>query len=320
MTGAGPHRPRTMNLVYFGSGSFGMPTLEELRARHRVVLVVTRPDRPAGRHRRLAATPIGQYAAEHGLATIKPGDVNDADAVGRIRKAGADALVVIAFGQKLGRELADGVFAVNLHASLLPRYRGAAPVNWAIINGETETGVSVITISQRIDAGDVVGRRAIPIDPRETAGELERRLAELGPKLMIETLDLHGTGTLGAQPQNDADACRAPRLAKSDGTVRFDQAASAVQRRVHGLNPWPGCTVELGGSALKLNRVEVVDDPDPAGPPGRILDDHTVACAAGRVRLLDVQPPGGKAMTFEAYLRGHAVPGGTGAESRMRSR
>ena len=310
---------RTMNLVYFGSGSFGLPTLERLRAEHRVVLVVTRPDRPSGRHRRMAATPIGRLAAEHGLATIKPADVNDAETVRRVRQAGADAFVIIAFGQKLGRELVDGVFAVNLHASLLPKYRGAAPVNWAIINGETETGVSVITISQRIDAGDVLGRRATRIDPRETAGELERRLAELGPQLMIETLDLHGTGKLGAQPQDDAGACGAPRLAKSDGTVRFDQAATAVQRRVHGLNPWPGCTVSLGGAALKLNRVEVVDDADPAGPPGRILDDHTVACAPGRVRLLLVQPPGGTAMTFEAYLRGHTAAGGVREfESRMR--
>ena len=120
-----------MNLVYFGSGSFGLPTLEGLRVAHRVVLVVTRPDQPAGRHRRLAATPVGRYADDHGLDWIKPGDVNDADTVHRIRHAGADAFVVIAFGQKLGRELVEDVFAVNLHASLLPKYRGAAPVNWA---------------------------------------------------------------------------------------------------------------------------------------------------------------------------------------------
>ncbi len=310
-----------MNLVFFGSGSFGLPTLERLRAEHRVVLVVTQPDRPAGRHRRLAATPIGRYAAEHGLATIKPGDVNDTDTVGRLRQKGPVALVIIAFGQKLGRELVDRVFAVNLHASLLPKYRGAAPVNWAIINGETETGVSVITISQRIDAGDVLGRRTTPIDPRETAGELEGRLAELGPQLMIETLDQFDAGTLAAQPQDDRGASRAPRLAKSDGTVHFDQPATTVQRRVHGLNPWPGCTVDFGGTALKINRVEVVDDPLPASEPGTILPDHTVACASGRVRLLDVQPPGGRAMSFEAYLRGHVAAGGaTVVESRMRSK
>jgi len=310
-----------MNLIYFGSGSFGLPTLERLRAEHRVALVVTQPDRPAGRQRRMTATPIGRYAAEYGLATIKPGDVNDPDTVGRVRQEATDALVIIAFGQKLGRELIDDVFAVNLHASLLPKYRGAAPINWAIINGDTETGVSVITISQRIDAGDVLGRRATPIDLRETAGELEGRLADLGPQLMIETLDQFESGTLAAQPQDDRGASRAPKLAKSDGTVHFDQAATAVQRRVHGLNPWPGCTVEFGGTALKLNRVEVVDDPDQPCPPGSILDDHTVACASGRVRLLDVQAPGGRPMPFEAYLRGHAAAGGPSAgEARMRAR
>ncbi len=308
-----------MNLVFFGSGSFGLPTLEGLRREHRVILVVTQPDRPAGRHRRPAVTPVGRYAAEHGLETIKPDLVNDADIVSDIRRTDAAAFVIIAFGQKLGPELVDGVFAVNLHASLLPKYRGAAPVNWAILNGEPETGVSVITINQRIDAGDVLGRRATCIDPMETAGELEQRLAELGPQLMLETLLLHDAGKLHAQPQDDAGACRARRLLKSDGTVSFDEAAVVVQRRVHGLHPWPGCTVTLAGAALKLGRVEVIDDPVPgvpavpAGPPGRILDDHTVACASGRVRLLEVQPPGGKTMTFEAYLRGHTVA----AESRF---
>ena len=296
-----------MNLVYFGSGSFGLPTLDRLRREHRVMLAVTQPDRPAGRQRRHAETPVGRYAAEHGLETIKPDNVNDADIVSDIRRRDADAFVIIAFGQKLGRDLVDGVFAVNLHASLLPKYRGAAPVNWAILNGEPETGVSVITINQRIDAGDVLGRRATCIDPMETAGELEQRLAEMGPELMLDTLLLHDTGKLHAQPQDDAGACRARRLSKSDGTVSFDQAADVVQRRVHGLNPWPGCTVTLGGAALKLGRVEVIDEPPPAGPPGRILDDHTVTCASGRLRLLEVQPPGGKTMTFEAYLLGHPV-------------
>ena len=220
----------SMNLVFFGSGSFGLPTLDRLVAEHCVKLVVTQPDRPAGRRRRLAPTPVGRFAAEQGLDSIMAPDVNDPETFRRIRGAGADAFVVIAFGQKLGAELIDDVLAVNLHASLLPKYRGAAPVNWAMINGEAETGVSVITISQRIDAGDVLGRRATPIDPQETAGELQERLAELGPQLMIETLDLHVTGKLGAQPQDDAGACRAPRLAKSDGTVCFDQAATAVQR------------------------------------------------------------------------------------------
>ena len=303
-----------MNLVYFGSGAFGLPTLDRLAAEHRVRLVVTQPDRPAGRRRRLTPTPAGRYAADHGLETIKTPQVNDPEVVQRIHAAAPDAMVVIAFGQKLRPALVDDVFAVNLHASLLPKYRGAAPVTWAMINGESETGLSVITISQRIDAGDVLGHAVTRIDPMETAGELEQRLADMGPALMIETLALHEADQLQRHPQDDQAASRAPRLSKSDGTVRFDQPAGAVQCRVHGLLPWPGCTVALDGTPLKLARVEAVDEDPAPQPPGRILDDHTVACAVGRVRLLTVQPPGGRTMSFEAFLRGHPAPMGTGIE------
>ena len=308
-----------MKLVYFGSGSFGLPTLERLVAEHQVLLVVTQPDRPAGRRQRLAPTPVGRYAAQHGLDSIRTPQVNDPEVLRRIRGAGADALVVIAFGQKLSEDLVADLLAVNLHASLLPKYRGAAPVNWAMINGEAETGVSVIKISQRIDAGDVVGRRATPIDSMETAGELEQRLADMGPELMLETLALHEAGRLHGLAQDDAGACRAPRMTKADGTVRFDQPAAAVQRRVHGLIPWPGCTVTVAGNAIKIGRVEVVDDGDAGatpGTPGEILDDHTIACLRGRVRLVSVQPAGGSTMSFEAYLRGHAVGPGAGVEPR----
>ena len=166
-----------------------------------------------------------------------------------------------------------------------------------MINGEAETGVSVIRMSRRIDAGDVVGRQATRIDPMETAGQLEQRLAELGPRLMLETLALHEAGRLDRQLHR----------------------SKYLQRRVHGLTPWPGCTVRVAGSTLKLSRVAVADDGDEplaTGAPGQILDDHTVACLEGRVRLLAVQPPGGTSMSFEAYLRGHPVPAGAGIEPR----
>ena len=144
-----------MRLIYFGSGTFGLPTLARLAAEHRVELVVTQPDRPAGRRRRLGPTPVSALAAKWGVATVKAADVNDASTMDRIHAVGAEAFVVIAFGQKLGADLVDEAFAVNLHGSLVPRYRGAAPVNWAIINGDRETGLSVIRITQRIDAGDI---------------------------------------------------------------------------------------------------------------------------------------------------------------------
>lgn len=301
-----------MKLVFFGSGSFGLPALSRLASRHEVVLVVTQPDRPAGRHRHVAPTPVAGLAADLGLDTLKAADVNDAAAVERIRGAAAEALVVIAFGQKLGPDLLRDAFAINLHASLLPRYRGAAPVNWAMINGEAETGVSVIAISQRIDAGDVLARRAVAIDPDETAGELEERLALLGADLVMDTLD---SGRLEPIAQDERLACRAPKLTKADGTVRFDQPAAAVQRRAHGLTPWPGCTVSLNGRRLKLLRVAVADESGQDAAPGELLPDGTIACAPGRVRLVEVQPAGGRAMPFDDYRRGRRLRAGARIET-----
>ncbi len=307
-----------MRLVYFGSGTFGLPTLEKLIREHQVSLVVTQPDRPAGRSLQPAPTPVARYAADHGLALHKPADVNEPASLDRIRAAGAAAFVVVAFGQKLGPALLEMSFPINLHASLLPRYRGAAPINWAIINGETETGVTVIQMTGRVDAGAILGRAATRIDPMETAGELESRLALLGPALVLETLGLFQGGRLQPEPQDENRACRAPRLSKSDGTTGFDRPAQEVQRRIHGLVPWPGCTVRLGAQPLRLERAAVVPGDDrqsacgePAeSAPGSILPDGLVACAQGRLRLLAVQPPGGRKMTLEAYLRGRpANPG-----------
>ncbi len=302
-----------MRLVYLGSGAFGLPTLHRLTAEHSVVLVVTQPDRPAGRHRHLMPTPVCQFGREHGLNTLKPPDVNDPSVAQEIDAAGADALVVIAYGQKLGPALLDDAFAINLHASLLPMYRGAAPINWAIINGETETGVSVIRISQRLDAGDVLAQRALRIDPMETAGELEQRLAETGPSLVLQTLSEFESEQLHPMRQDEHLASRAPKLTKSDGTVRFDQPAGAVQRRVHGLTPKPGCTVRFGAGLhgeLRLLRMEILNEGQSPASPGELLGDGTVACAPGVVRLIDVQPPGGKGMSFEDYCRGHDLPVG----------
>ncbi len=300
-----------MKLVYFGSGEFGLPTLDRLAAEHTVALVVTPPDRPAGRSLRRRAAPVRLWAHDREVETLQVADANEETAIRRIHAAGADGLVVIAFGQKLGPALLADIFAVNLHASLLPKYRGAAPVNWAIINGEAETGVSVIRITQRIDAGDILAQRATAIDTMETAGELECRLAEIGAPVVLETLANFESGRLQPTPQDERLATRAPKLAKDQGTVRFDQPAGHVQSRVHGLTPWPGCRVRLDGRPLRLARVEVGGDVAPGAPePGVLLDDRSVACATGTVRLLEVQPPGGKVMSFSSYCHGHPVSAG----------
>jgi methionyl-tRNA formyltransferase len=300
-----------MRLVYFGSGVFGLPTLHRLVDAHEVLLVVTQPDRPAGRKQRLTPTPIAQFAADRGIPTIKPESPNEPGVIEDIRGRGAEAFIVIAYAHKLGPDLIGDTFALNLHASLLPKYRGAAPINWAMINGERQTGLSIITLAQTMDAGSILAQRITEIDPMETAGELHDRLAEMGPDLVLETLDRHRAGTLDPQPQDDSAATRAPRLSKADGTVSFDQPAEAVRCRVHGLTPWPGCTVMLDDAPLRLLRVEEVPAEGPLpGAAGVVREDLTVACNPGAVRLLSVQPPGGKSMTFQAYCNGHQVSPG----------
>jgi len=299
-----------MRLIFFGSGEFGLPTLRALATRHVVAMVVTQPDRPAGRHRALTPTPIASFGAEAGMPVIKPERVNDVDVVRQIHDISADAWVVIAFGQKLGRSLLGGVpLAVNLHASLLPKFRGAAPINWAIINGESETGVSVITLANRMDAGLILGQMATPIDPMETAGELHDRLAGLGPEAVVNVLDHHARGTVKTLIQDESRVTQAPKFTKADGTVNFDQPAEWVRRRVHGLTPWPGCTIALDGEPLRLLRVDVVHDLFDHSSPfaGEVMADFSIACQPGAVRLLEVQPPGKKPMSFDAYLRGRTV-------------
>jgi methionyl-tRNA formyltransferase len=303
-----------MRLVFFGSGSFGLPTLQRLVRVHHVALVVTQPDRPAGRHRRLTPTPIGEFAEQQGLTVSKPERANAPEVIATIRSAAAGAFVVIAYGHKLGPGLLQHTFAINLHASLLPKYRGAAPINWAMINGERETGVSVITLAQVMDAGEILASAATPIDPCETAGELHDRLALMGPDLINKTLSEHRSGTLRPRAQDARLATHAPKLNKADGTVRFDQSAQQVRQRIHGLTPWPGCTIQLSGRPLRVLRVAEIEM-EGGEPPGQLRADLTIACQPGSIRLLEVQPPGGRIMSFEEYCRGHRLEAGAMCET-----
>lgn len=300
-----------MRLVFLGSGAFGLPTLEALHAVHDVALVVTQPDRPAGRRRQMTPTPVAAFSEKHGLTVRKPDDVNDAAMLREIGAIRPDAIIVIAYGQKLSPELCAVAPTINLHGSLLPKYRGAAPINWAMIHGETRAGIAVIDVARRMDAGAVYGTAATRIEPTETAGELHDRLAELGPDLMLDVLEQIRAGRANPRPQDETQATSAPKLHKAQGTVRFDQPADAVRARINGLNPWPGCTVLLGEQPLKLLRASVADGSgQPGVEAGTILSDHTVACRPGTVRLMAVQPPGGKSMTFDAYCNGRNVRAG----------
>lgn len=293
-----------MRIVFLGSGAFGVPTLDALAVRHQVVAVVSQPDKPAGRGKVLTPTPIAARAAELGIPLLRPADVNEPSVRDAVRGLGADAWVVIAFGQKLAPQLLDGVLAINLHGSLLPAYRGAAPIQRAVMDGCAETGVSVISLAERMDAGLVYATRARPIGPRETSDDVHDGLSLLGPEVIEDVLSLHARGALEGAPQDESKATRARKLSKGEATVDIAALdAGAARARINGLNAWPGCTVMLGELAVKLLRVE--EAPRSEGcAPGVLCADGTVAAHEGAIRILELQPIGGRAMPLAEFLNG----------------
>jgi methionyl-tRNA formyltransferase len=311
-----------MRIVFAGSGTFGVPTLRAIaESGHVVTLVVTQPDRPAGRGQVVRMGPIKAFAREKGIPLLQPDDVNAADTLARIGEAGPELLLVIAYGAKIGPTLLrlPRYGAVNLHASLLPQYRGAAPVNWAIINGEAETGISVIAMTEQIDAGDILGQRATPIDPNETAGALHDRLAALGPRLVTGVIRELPLEEVEARRQNENQVTQAPRLTKGDGLVDWNRPAAEVHNRIRGMTPWPGAFAFLPASGAKKPPLRVVIDRTvlaeaPAGTrrdPGVILqagpEGIDVAAARGVVRILELTPAGKRAMTAADFVNGHKV-------------
>ena len=293
-----------MRIVFLGSGAFGVPTLEALARHHEVVAVVSQPDKPAGRGKVLTPTPIAQRAVELGVPVVlKPADVNEPGVRDAVRAHAADAWVVIAFGQKLSRELLDGVFAVNLHGSLLPAYRGAAPIQRAVMDGCAETGVSVISLAERMDAGLVYATRARAIGPRETSDEVHDALALLGPEVIEDVLARHAAGTLVGATQDESRATRARKLSKAEATVDLAALdAREARARINGLNAWPGCSVVIGDVPVKLLRVE--ECPGPAGDAGFLAADGRVSVRTGAIRILEIQPIGGRPMAIGEFLNG----------------
>lgn len=315
-----------------GGGSFGLPTFRRIRRGDvpglAIALVVSSPDRPSGRGLRTTATPVSQWARDEGLPLWCTADVNGADSLARIAGAGVQVLVIVSFGQKIGEPLLDGMAAFNLHGSLLPAWRGAAPVQRALMSGEREVGVSVIGIAQRMDAGPVFATASTRVGDSENAGELHDRLAELGAEPMVRTLQslvgrMHAApGASGAaamsmlpkEAQDESLATRARKLSRADAFVDLAQAADAVRARINGLAPWPGCdaVISAPGSAdlaVKLLRARVSSDGPAhmAGEVGRVSGRGTVTCGSGAVEILEAQVPGGRAMTLADLLRGRRM-------------
>jgi methionyl-tRNA formyltransferase len=308
---------QSLHLIFAGSGEFGSPTLRSLLdTGHQIVQVFTQPDRPAGRGKKLTPTPIAQLATERGLPLVRTGDIN------REPLPVADAMVVIAFGQKIGPAVIGHprLGSLNLHASRLPQYRGAAPINRAILGGETITGNSVIRLADRMDAGAILAQSELTIGETETAGELHDRLALDGAPLVLRVLEELAAGAAQEREQDPAAATTAPKLSREMATLDWSQPARTLARWINGLSPWPGCRVRLiepGGQELgrlTFLRARSIAE-NASGAPGEILESGHLATGEGTLEVLEVQPEGKRPMPLADYRRGHRWAQGTRVET-----
>lgn len=318
---------RPLRIVYFGTPAFAVPSLVRLTgSRHSVVAVVSQPDRPKGRGRRVQPTPTKTVAAGRGISVLQPERIRDAQFLQHLAALDLDLGVVAAYG----RILPDALLAVprlgmiNVHASILPAYRGAAPVHRAVIAGERETGVTIMRVIRELDAGPTFAMRRRPIGPDETSLEVEDALAELGADLLLDVVDQLAARRAVETPQDDTHASYAPKLTKAEGRVNWALPAPAIHNLVRGLQPWPLAATHLGDARILIHRTAVSPE-KVAGPekvpatllPGTILsagkEELLVACGSGTVlRILELQPEGRRAMSVREFLAGHRVTPGAG--------
>jgi methionyl-tRNA formyltransferase len=301
----------TMNyrVVFMGSPDFALPTLQALAKNYHLTGVVTQPDRPAGRGRKMTPPPVKVLAQELDLPVIQPPRVREPEAMAQIREWRPDVIVVAAFGQILKTDLLElpPHGCVNVHASLLPRWRGAAPINAAILHGDSQTGITIMKMDPGMDTGPIISTQAIPIEPDDTAGSLSVKLAQLGADLLVETLPTYLSGELQPQPQPEDETLitYAPRIQKAEGELDFSESAETLSRRVRAFQPWPGTFTRWKEQRLKIHRAQAVDTPSPGTGIRTIFEGRPAIGAAEGLFVLDeVQPSGKKSMPGEVFLRG----------------
>ena len=298
-------------VVFLGTPSFGVPVLEALVRHHEVAAVVTQPDRPAGRGRRTLEAPEVKRAAErHALRVLQPVSLRrDRQVLRELRAVGADVFVLAAFGQILRQEVLEipPHGCIGVHASLLPKWRGAAPIAAAILHGERETGVTLMRTGAGMDTGDVIAQESLTIAPDDTTGTLSERLAHLGARLLIDTLPRWLAGEIEPQPQDDAHSTYAPMISRDDARIDWGRSAREIERLIRAYTPWPGAHTTLDGEALKVIRAHLTSDGDSAAPPGAVIErGGRIGVQTGRgVLALDVvQLSGRRAMEAIAFARG----------------
>jgi methionyl-tRNA formyltransferase len=294
-------------VIFMGSPDFAIPSLKAVASIFEVVGVVTQPDRPAGRGRQLKSPPIKTLAIELGLTVIQPKRVNTSETINLIIEKKTDVIIVAAFGQILKKEVLDipRYGCINVHASLLPRWRGAAPINAVIYHGDTETGITIMKMDEGLDTGPIISQQSIQIDPTDDAGLLSKKLAELGGELILETLPQYLTGEITPLPQDDSKATYAPMLTKDDGLLDFTQSAEQLARKVRAYSPWPSTYMNWADKILKIHKAHAFEQA--SGQPGQTTRQENlpgVYTSDGVLILDEVQPAGKNRMPGKVFLNG----------------
>jgi len=310
-----------MRVIFIGTGDVGLPSLSWLLREHEVVAVVAQPDKPVGRKQILTPPPTKQLALEHGIPVLQPQRIREPAAVAELAALAADVIVVMAYGQILPKALLllPKLACLNLHASLLPLHRGAAPIQAALLAGEPQTGITVMWMDEGLDTGDILLTRPLRIRRRETGGTLHDRLAALAPEALAEAMALLAAGTATRLPQESAAATYAAKLSRESGVIDWRATCKAIDRQVRAMNPWPASSTRLadpaGGLPHKLKIFSVIQCRRTSGEPGIVLraDKHGLLVAAGEgaVLLTDVQLEGKRRMPVRDFLRGHLIAPGT---------
>lgn len=305
-----------MKIIYMGTPDFAVAPLEAiLKAGHEVTAVVTQPDRQKGRGREVQYSPVKECALSHGIPVLQPLKIKEKDAVEELRKYPADIFVVAAFGQLLSEEILNmpRFGCINIHASLLPAYRGAAPIQWCVINGEEKTGVTIMQMAKGMDTGDILLQKEVVLDEKETGGSLFDRLMETGAELIVEVLPKIEAGELTPVVQKEELATYAGKITKDMGNIDFAKSALTIERLIRGLNPWPSAFTHYKGKILKIWEADVVSEcANAENPvPGTVIamdkESFTLATGEGALRIRSLQPEGKKRMSCAEFMRGYEV-------------
>lgn len=311
-----------MRIIFMGTPDFAVPVLQSLiNSRHEVVAVVTQPDRPKGRGKNMQFSPVKECALAHNIPVMQPVNVSVPEVIDELRAYEPELIVVVAFGQFVTKKIREmpKYGCINVHASLLPKYRGAGPIQWAVINGEKESGVTTMYMCREIDKGDMLLKDTVTLDPKETGDSLHDKLSMMGGPLLLKTIDQLEDGSAVRIPQCEEESTYAPKLEKTMGNIDWTMDADRIERLVRGLNSWPGTFTKIHGKTVKIwdcdvVRQETLTENQAAAKPGTVIvsekDQLIVKAGNGALSLRMIQPEGKKNMTVDAYLRGYPIAQG----------